>query len=210
MLENGEFYRLGETQHRISTARIIAATNKELAAQVRAREFRQDLYHRLSVLTINVPPLRERDRDCLLMLDHFKQVYRIGNAPFTFDQEAEDYLVRYAFPGNVRELRNIVIRLSAKYAGRKVGLPELQNELETSITQKLPESTGALEESLERELTGKAFCLDDTLEEWESRYIRTALRLSGNNLSKAARLLGVNRTTLYSRIQRLSIDVPEE
>ena len=209
VLENGEYYRLGETQPRTSTARIIAATNRELATQVRTGEFRQDLYHRLSVLTINVPPLREREKDCLLLLEHFKDVYQTGNAPFLLDQEAEDCLLGYSFPGNVRELRNIVIRLCAKYSGRKVGLSELQNELESRIAQTALEAANDHYESLEQELTGKTFRLDDTLQEWESRYIRTALRLSGNNLSKAARLLGVNRTTLYSRIQRLSIDVLE-
>lgn len=209
VLENGEFYRLGETQPRTSRARIIAATNRELIAQVRAGEFRQDLYHRLGVLTINVPPLRERERDCLLMLEHFKQVYRIGNNPFTLDREAEDYLAKYSFPGNVRELRNIVIRLSAKHAGKRVGIAELQNELETAIGPDLAEGAGDQEASLERELTGRAFSLDDTLLEWERRYILAALRLSGNNLSKAARLLGVNRTTLYSRIQRLALNAPE-
>ncbi len=209
VLENGEFYRLGETQPRTSRARIIAATNRELIAQVRAGEFRQDLYHRLGVLTINVPPLRERERDCLLMVEHFKQVYRIGNNTFTLDREAEDYLAKYSFPGNVRELRNIVIRLSAKHAGKRVGIAELQNELETSIGPDLTEGAGDQEASLERELTGRAFRLDDTLLEWERRYILAALRLSGNNLSKAARLLGVNRTTLYSRIQRLALNAPE-
>lgn len=209
VLENGEYYRLGETQPRTSRARIIAATNRELIAQVRAGEFRQDLYHRLSVMTINVPPLRERERDCLLMVGHFKQVYQIGNNPFTLDQEAEDYLAKYSFPGNVRELRNIVIRLSAKHAGKRVGIAELQNELETTIAPDLREDAGDQEASLERELTGRAFRLDDTLLEWERRYILAALRLSGNNLSKAARLLGVNRTTLYSRIQRLALNAPE-
>ena len=209
VLENGEFYRLGETQPRTSRARIIAATNRELIAQVRSGEFRQDLYHRLSVLTINVPPLRERERDCLLMLDHFKWVYQIGNNPFTLDKDAEDYLTGYPFPGNVRELRNIVIRLSAKHAGKRVGIAELQNELETTVAPGLPEGAGDQEASLEQELTGRAFRLDDTLLEWERRYILAALRLSGNNLSKAARLLGVNRTTLYSRIQRLALNAPE-
>lgn len=208
VLENGEYYRLGETQPRTSRARIIAATNRELVAQVRAGEFRQDLYHRLGVLTINVPPLRERERDCLLMLDHFKHVYKIGNNPFTLEREAEDYLAKYPFPGNVRELRNIVIRLSAKHAGKKVGIAELQNELETTIAPDPRVDSDEQEASLDRELTGRAFRLDDTLLEWERRYILAALRLSGNNLSKAARLLGVNRTTLYSRIQRLALTAP--
>jgi len=209
VLENGEYYRLGETQPRKSSARIIAATNRELLEQVRSGVFRQDLYHRLGVLTVHVPPLRERESDCLLLLNHFRDMYAMGNASFSLDQEAEDCLRNYSFPGNVRELRNIVIRLSAKYAGQKVGIDSLQNELETRINVTSGSEDSDSNEILERELLEKAFRLDDTLREWESRYIKTALKLSGGNLSKTARLLGINRTTLYSRIQRLSIEAPE-
>ncbi len=209
VLENGEYYRLGETRPRKSSARIIAATNRELPEEVRSGKFRQDLYHRLGVLTVLVPPLREREDDCLLLLEKFKDMYAAGNPPFKLDQEARKFLQDYSFPGNVRELRNIVIRLSAKYAGRNVGLQELSNEVETDVC--LPQSPAVeqSDEALERELHERAFRLDERMEEWERGYIRTALRLAGGNLSKAARLLGINRTTLYSRIQRLSIQVPE-
>ena len=120
VLENGEFYRLGETSARVSKARIIAATNRDLKEAVREGEFRQDLYHRISVLTVHVPPLREREKDCLLLLNHFRELYSAGVALFSLTSEAENMLVEYSFPGNVRELRNIVIRLAAKYPGKKV------------------------------------------------------------------------------------------
>ena len=209
VLENGEFYRLGETQTRLSNARIIAATNRDLREEVRTGRFRQDLYHRLSVLAINVPPLRERDKDCLVLLEHFKNLYALNNDSFTLDKEAESCLLDYSFPGNVRELRNIVIRLSAKYPGKTVNLEQLRNELETAFSTVSSDSNGAVVESVQDELLGKTFRLDDTLKEWEQRYISTALKLSGGNLSKAARLLGINRTTLYSRLQRLGIETPE-
>ena len=205
VLENGEYYRLGETQPRYSSARIIAATNRELRAEVRAGKFRADLYHRLSVLTINVPPLRERGRDCLILLEHFKKLYAMESEPFTLDQEAVDSLLQYTFPGNVRELRNIVIRLSAKYPGKKVTSTALQEELESAITT-LEHDNHSVVAAVEQELLGKEFRLDDKLSEWEHRYITAALHMSGGNLSKAARLLGINRTTLYSRIQRLAIE----
>ena len=208
VLENGEYYRLGETHPRYSNARIIAATNRELREEVRSGKFRADLYHRLSVLTINVPPLRERERDCLLLLDHFKNLYAMGNETFTLEQDAVDCLMNYSFPGNVRELRNIVIRLSAKYAGRKVPLAALREELETEVTELEPDSQDVTE-AVEQELLGKNFRLDHKLSDWEKRYITAALKISGGNLSKAARLLGINRTTLYSRIQRLSIETSE-
>lgn len=209
VLENGEFYRLGETQTRVSNARIIAATNRDLREEVRVGRFRQDLYHRLSVLAIQVPPLRERERDCLVLLDHFRQLYALNNESFSLNKEAEACLLEYSFPGNVRELRNIAIRLSAKYPGKTVSVEQLRNELETAFVAVSPDSGGEVVESVQRELMEQAFRLDDTLKEWEKRYVTTALKLSGGNLSKAARLLGINRTTLYSRLQRLGIDSPE-
>ena len=205
VLENGEYYRLGETSHRVSEARIIAATNKDLKEAVRAGEFRQDLYHRISVLTVNVPPLREREGDCLLLLNHFRKLYSAGADIFSLTSDAEKLLVEYSFPGNVRELRNIVIRLGAKYPGKKVDVEQLHAELEESILI-IPgkdENNGYTQ--IERELSDYSFQLDEVLSEREKRYILGAMRVSGGNLSKAARLLGINRTTLYSRMQRLGI-----
>jgi len=205
VLENGEYYRLGETQPRYSNARIIAATNRDLRSEVKGGKFRADLYHRLSVLTINVPPLREREQDCLELLEHFKRLYAMGTEPFTLDAEAVDCLLHYSFPGNVRELRNIVIRLCAKHPGGKVTRAELEEELETEITALQPDNPTQVAD-VEQELLGRQFRLDDKLSEWEKRYITAALHMSGGNLSRAARLLGINRTTLYSRIQRLAIE----
>ena len=102
---------------------------------------------------------------------------------------------RYSFPGNVRELRNIVVRLGARYPGQHIGLTELEAELD---------SQSELDATTMAELAGGGFRLDEILSGWEQRYINAALRLSNGNLSEAARLLGVNRTTLYSKIQRLS------
>ena len=206
VLENGEYYRLGETQVRVSKARIIAATNRDLREETRTGRFRQDLYHRLSVLTINVPPLRERGKDSLLLMDHFKKLYAINNNPFELDKQAEIFFLNYSFPGNVRELRNICIRLNSKYQGEKVKLEQLEPELESHIPKIPSDITYEHSESLKEELVGKEFSLEKTLNEWEKRYIITALEMSGGNLSKTARILGINRTTLYSRIQRLSIN----
>jgi DNA-binding NtrC family response regulator len=149
VLENGEYYRLGETQVRISSARIIAATNRDLREETRAGRFRQDLYHRLSVLTIHVPPLRLRGSDCLLLLEHFRQLYAINNQPFELEKPAEQRLLEYSFPGNVRELRNIAIRLSSKYPGRKIGAAQINAELESHISGGLPSAmAGEATESL--------------------------------------------------------------
>lgn len=205
VLENGEYYRLGETEPRQARARIIAATNRDLRASVREGSFRQDLFHRLGVLTINVPPLRDRDRDSLYLLEHFCQLYALDAVPFRLAAEAESCLLQYPFPGNVRELRNIVIRLLTKYPGETVAPDQLQAELEIDITTARDEQGGEMI-AIESDLLQGTFDLDERLQSWERRYIDTALRLSDGNLSKAARLLGINRTTLYSRIQRLTKD----
>ena len=206
VLENGEYYRLGETSTRVSGARIIAASNKDLKEAVRAGEFRQDLYHRISVLTVNVPPLRERERDCLLLLSHFRKLYSTGADSFSLTSAAEKLLVGYSFPGNVRELRNIVIRLGAKYPGKKVDVKQLQAELEENILIMPSADVNNEQTRIEQALSDNSFQLDEVLSEREKKYILGAMRLSGGNLSKAARRLGINRTTLYSRMQRLGID----
>jgi DNA-binding NtrC family response regulator len=194
VLENGEYYRVGETRPRIAEARIVAATNRDLMEEIRAGHFRHDLYHRLSVLTIQVPPLRERGGDSLLLMDHFRAVYAAKVPPFSLDEQGSGRWARYTFPGNVRELRNIVIRLGAKYPGASIGLRELEAEFD---------SQSQVDGASIQELTAGDFRLDEILSSWEQRYIEAALKLADGNLSEAARLLGVNRTTLYSKIQRL-------
>lgn len=209
VLENGEYYRIGETQARHSGARIMAATNRDLPDAVRKGAFRQDLYHRLGVLTIKVPPLRERGDDCLLLLNYFQQLYAGTFKAFTLDKEAESRLLHYSFPGNVRELRNIVIRLGSKYPGETVKLRQLEAEMELAVFS-LESDRSDLGLAAERELLHEHdFRLDEKLETWEKRYITAALKNSGGNLSRAARMLGINRTTLYSKLQRLSLSVEQ-
>ena len=204
VLENGEFYRLGETQARTSKARIIAATNRDLRGEVARGAFRSDLYHRLGVLSIEVPPLRDRGADILKLMEHFRDVYCTDGMPFRLAPEAAEFLCRYAFPGNVRELRNIVIRLGAKYPGAQVALDQVAQEVET------PAANGAGTPDQDRqaaqgEVQHPGFNLEQRLQDLERRYIQAALQTAGGNLSKAARMLGINRTTLYSRMQRLGI-----
>lgn len=209
VLENGEFYRIGETRPRRSQARIIAATNRDLKEEVRAGNFRQDFYHRLSVLTIHVPPLREREQDVHQLLDYFRRLYSAGNPLFEIDNHAQRLLDEYSFPGNIRELRNIVIRLSAKFAGKTVTAADLKTELESDFDLTAVDLENSAD-VIGRQLAEKNFHLDSKLTDWERRYVNRALSLSNGNLSKAARILGINRTTLYSRLQRLQITINPE
>ena len=212
VLENGEFQRVGETLSRSSNARVVAATNRDLKQEIRAGRFRADLYHRLSVFTIDVPPLRDLGEDRLILLEHFREFYarQAGTQPFSLNPQAQAVWLSYGFPGNVRELRNIAIRLATKCAGQSVNEAQLRAELdadETLDTATLtPFNDASLAESARRQLqTGRGFNLDETLARWERGYVEAALDLTQGNLARAAKMLGVNRTTLYSRMQNYSM-----
>jgi DNA-binding NtrC family response regulator len=202
VLENGEYQRVGETQRRVARARVIAATNRDLRQETREGRFRADLYHRLSVLTVAVPPLRDMGRDRDLLLQHFRAQYaaQAGVAPFSLDPAAERAWLAYAFPGNVRELRNIVIRLTTKYAGRRIGAAELEPEFDLQTQAAPGVQARDLQAEAQRDLERGAFSLDEALRARERAYIEVALRMTHGNMSQAAKLLGVNRTTLYSRL----------
>ncbi len=209
VLENGEYVRVGETQTRKSKARIVAATNRDLRAEVRAGNFRSDLYHRLSVFAVKVPPLRDLADDSLVLLEHFNSFYarETGQKSFKLDDRAKSRWLDYHFPGNVRELRNIIIRLIAKYAGQTVNELQLSAEFDLSRQNEVdggaPGASGgdAASYALQHLQNQANVSLDQVLKQWEKAYVDAAMRITHGNLSQAAKLLGVNRTTLYSRIQ---------
>jgi DNA-binding NtrC family response regulator len=202
VLENGEYQRVGEATTRKSNARIIAATNRDLRQAVRNGTFRTDLYHRLSIFTIQVPPLRTLGEDKLLLLEHFKSFYatQAQRSPFRLDPDALEAWNRYSFPGNTRELRNIVIRLTTKYPGIEVNARQLETEFDPQ-----PEMNGSTPADLSGEirqvLQQGGFDLDELLMGYTARYIDAAMELAHGNVSEAAKLLGIARTTLYSRME---------
>jgi two-component system nitrogen regulation response regulator GlnG len=201
VLENGEYQRVGETQTRVSRARIVAATNRDLREEARRGGFRSDLYHRLSVFELVVPPLRELGEDRLKLLDHYRALYaaKAGSEPFSFDERARSRWLGYAFPGNVRELKNIVIRLTAKYAGHRVGEAELEAEFAPPAeTMGRPDPVALARAEL---TSGKPFSLDAVLKGVEQAYLDAALEIAQGNMSQAAKLLGVSRSTLYGRLE---------
>jgi two-component system nitrogen regulation response regulator GlnG len=219
VLEDGEFQRVGETTSRRSNARVIAATNRDLRHEVRAGRFRGDLYHRLSVFAITVPPLRDLSDDKLLLLEHFRQRYATPTSvparePFALDDDSRRIWLEYGFPGNVRELRNIVIRLATKYPGQRVVPEQLLAELDVESAPAdgtglmalsgmpgTPGETGSVEAARRHLASSRQVDLDRLLREWEQSYIQAALFMTHGNLAQAARLLGLRRTTLYSRMQ---------
>lgn len=211
VLENGEFQRIGETTTRQSQARIVAATNRNLRVEVKEGRFRADLYHRLTVFSVHAPSLRDLDEDRHILREHFTHFYadQIGQTPFTLDDDAQALWMDYHFPGNVRELRNIVIRLIAKYSGKTVNVTDLAREFDLSVPDSLK---GILNLDDEESMTTNAeihlkrqanIKLDQVLKSWERAYLNAAMQITHGNLSQAAKLLGVNRTTLYSRMNAL-------
>lgn len=222
VLENGAFQRVGETQTRQSHARIIAATNRDLRREVQTGNFRNDLYHRLSIFTIKAPPLRDMGADKLLLLEHFRDIYaaQAGQPPFTLDHSAMQIWNDYSFPGNARELRNIVIRLATKYPGQTVRAQQLEAELDLPAPADLTQTEASNFDGhsfdirdfdarknwakyAEYALQQPGFNLDTVMLQQENYYIEAALILARGNISEAAKLLGLNRTTLYSRMEAL-------
>lgn len=231
VLESGEYYRLGETQPKFTNARVIAATNQNLEEQINNNLFRADLFHRLGILTIQVPPLRARCEDIPLIIEHFMENYHDSFPRFRLSDGALKSLLSYSFPGNIRELRNIVIRLGTQYPGATVGQSHIEHGLQLSQPSSMSASqTDALpseqalsapsaqsrdtqpppteqsgwppsDASLASLLAGP-FSLNDTLAELEQRLINLALKQNDHNLARTARALHINRSTLHSRIQK--------
>ena len=202
VIDSGEYYRVGESKPRNAKARIIAASNKNLLDEVRAGRFREDLYYRLCVLSIETPPLRERSQDKLSLFDYFQDIYS-GKVPtFTLDDDAQKIWLAYSFPGNVRELRNIIVRLGTKYPGQKISPQQLGDELEGAEVISSLSAGNSLNDCAARLKEG-GFDLDEYTQTIEWAYIKAALQICDGNLSHASKLLNVNRTTLYSKVQRL-------
>ena len=156
------------------------------------------------------------DDDRRLLLEHFRRLYasQAGNAPFALSDEALRLWSSYNFPGNVRELRNVVIRLTAKYPGQTIGHAELEAELDLLDDAMPPHTEPApgeehrndtpVSDAINRLQDRQPFNLDQLLADTEHSYIEAALRLTNGNVSQAARLLGINRTTLYNRMESLA------
>jgi len=206
VLESGEFHRIGETRCIKSRARIIAATNKTLQQEVAEGGFRSDLFHRLSILKIQVPALRQRADDTLLLLNYFLNFYADTMQPVKLSEEATLAWKAYEFPGNVRELRNIVIRLCTKYPGQIIDVHLLQMEFEQNYSANKTDSylqpDPFSSQQIQTQIVNGDFNLNVKLKELETFAIQQAMQLYNGNLSKVAKALQINRTTLYSRMQK--------
>ncbi len=191
VLQEREFERLGSSRTLLTDARLIAATNQDLGAMVEAQKFRSDLFYRLNVFPVQVPPLRERQEDIPLLVRHFVQQYarRMNKTIDTIPSEAMSVLIRYHWPGNIRELQNLMERAVILSPGPvlKVPLAGLQDRPARAPANKI-----------------------DTLEDAERRHINGALQATNwvvGGPKGAATLLGMKRTTLQSRMDKLGIQI---
>ncbi len=184
------FKRVGGSQDIAVDIRIVAATNKDLDAEVRAGRFRSDLYFRLKVVSIHLPPLRDRDDDILLLARHFLAEFaqKFQKAFTDIAPDAIPLLSTYRWPGNVRELRNLIERAALLEDGELLEVEHLPREL-----------TG-------RRVAGDSDIASPTLAQIEADHISEVLRLTAGNKSRAARILGISRQGLIEKLRRLRLE----
>ena len=183
VLQDREICMVGSERPRTVDVRILAATNKELPTLVQKGVFREDLFYRLHVITISVPPLRQRGNDILLLARHFAAKFseELGKSPARFSDDALDVLRNYNWPGNVRELENVVQRLIVMTDEEIIEVPDLPSLMRFSA------------------LRGTGF--DRTLAEVEAEYIRNVLASVHGNKTRAAEILGIDRKTLREKMK---------
>jgi DNA-binding NtrC family response regulator len=189
VLEERTFERLGATQSASVDVRIIAATNKDLEKEIDKGLFREDLYYRLNVIPIVMPPLRKRKDDIPLLIDAFVRKFndQMGTE-ILFDAEAIQILMNYTFPGNVRELMNVIERCIALANGTTIRRTDLPGHIAGTRSQKTPLLT-----------------LQEITIEAEKNHIVQILKLTNGNRSKASAILGVSRKTLWEKIKNIGL-----
>ncbi|MEJ2127243.1 MAG: nitrogen regulation protein NR(I) [Woeseiaceae bacterium] len=211
VLAESEFYRVGGQQSIKVDVRVIAATNQDLARAVKESRFREDLYHRLNVIRINSPPLRQRRADIPLLLNHYlADAAKELEAPAkTIDSDALEMLQGYDWPGNVRQLVNATRRLTVTAPGTVITTEDIPVDLGGSVesTRATQDWTRSLASWAEQQLANrKGPLLETALPEFERTLIETAMSQTGGHRQEAARLLGWGRNTLTRKMKSLHLD----
>ncbi len=207
VLEDKQVMRIGGNKYRTVDFRMVAATNKDLEILVQSGQFRQDLYYRLSVLRVNIPPLRQRDSDVISLAEFFVQKYNWRPQLPKLGLDTKIKLMEYSWPGNVRQLENAII-YALNVSEADVILPEhLPDEIIRNKSKQIPlmyepeQSVLSKESNLKDELSGVV-----SIKEAERIVVQNALAKSGNNICIAAELLGMSKSTLYRKLKLLGID----
>lgn len=188
VLENGEIYMVGSARPRTVDVRVVAATNKDLRALVKNQVFRDDLFFRLNVITITMPPLRDRENDVLLLVAHFAKKFaaELGRPIPRFTDDALRVLTGYHWPGNVRELENVIQRVVVMTETNIIDVPDLPSAM--------------------RFTAGREVGLQRTLNEVEAEHIRNVLASVSGNKTQAAEILGIDRKTLREKLKLFGCD----
>lgn len=211
VLQEKEFERVGGSKTQQVDVRIVAATNRNLEAEVSKGNFREDLFYRLNVIPLHLPPLRERGADISLLADHFLKGFAAtqGCAPLHLAPEARKMLLAYSWPGNIRELENFMERLSILCEGEIVVPEDLPEKIWTDIGQELPEESlpvaglplgfawPQIRDLKDKELDLKAF-----LDQVEEKLLVEALEQADGVKNRAAEILGIKRTTLIEKLKK--------
>jgi len=194
VLEQKVITRVGSSQTIPINVRIVAATNAKLTERVREKTFREDLYFRLSVVTQNLPSLRERPEDILLLAEHFLSQFCVQarRKMLPISAEARRRLQAHAWPGNIRELRNLMERVAFLAQGNKVEVDDLAFILspETNDESEMPLDCG----------------LGEATKQFQQDFIRKCVKRVRGNMSEAARLLGLHRSNLYRKMRQLEMN----
>jgi two-component system nitrogen regulation response regulator GlnG len=213
VLADGEFYRVGGHAPVRGNVRIIAATHQALEERVRQGLFREDLFHRLNVIRIKLPSLRERREDVPLLIKHFlkKSAQDLGVEIKQVSEDAMKALAALPYPGNVRQLENLCHWLTVMAPGQVVEAKDLPPETLHDAGNTALEWSEALARSAQMRLArGDTSILNDLTSEFERTLIRVALAQTGGRKIDAAALLGWGRNTLTRKIQELKMELPTE
>jgi two-component system nitrogen regulation response regulator NtrX len=204
VLQEGEVERLGSSRTFKVDVRVLAATNKDLVEEIRQNRFREDLFYRLAVIPIQVPPLRERPEDIPLLVRHFMDVFSRENniRPKKISPPATELLQRYRWRGNIRELRNTVERLLIMAPGDTIDVTDLPDNVRSEPPPPRVPADGNAGDDPERERPGT---LREFKESAERKFLVEKLRETGWNISRTAELIGTPRSNLYKKLEHYNI-----
>ncbi|WP_221181752.1 sigma-54-dependent transcriptional regulator [Vibrio ponticus] len=208
-LESQRYRPVGSTKEKQANVRVITATNRDLATAVEEGSFRADLYYRLNVMPLTLPSLAQRADDIPLLLAHFAKQYAGKSAPIVFQPATLQRLIDYSWPGNIRELKNLVERLSVLYSGVSIDTDKLPVEFgalaasQHVLTAGLSQGTGVHNEPCHDE---RLEAISSRLADEEKQVILHALEQSGGHKGNAAKLLNISRHALKRRLQKLGIE----
>ncbi len=193
VLQEKEFEKVGGDNPIKVDVRVISATKVNLQEKVIKKEFREDLFYRLNVIPLNLPPLRERKEDIPLLLKHFAKIKGKENVNFT--KEAIDIISNYNWPGNVRQLENTFCRILAFSTSNTITAEMIPYDIKTNNTRNLPINFNGVEK----------IDFDKIVEQVESTAVNWAIKKANGNQSKAAELLGIKRTTFRDKMIKYNI-----